>query len=359
VLDSESPPASGTNLAALFAYRFQERENRLFALWIGFFDMTRGVPRMNRNIAQLLKPAAIIAITLFAAVSHAAPGGVSDGLKVWLRASTGIDAVDGGPVTFWADESGQENHAEFNPANIYGEQPPLYVSSNPDAGGQSTVLFLNQNALEIDLSWLAGSDYTIFVVNSRNRFGLANFYIAGDSLLDNSNLTLGYEQTALLRQAHFNNDLDAIVEQYFGVPIWSLDSFRFAQAEGRDLFHNGSPVASDDNALALLSNSGTTLGHFRAFGNLFWFQGELAEVVVYDRALTAEERLLVEADLAGRNGGNLNLDDYVPCTTELESHGAYVSQLAHAANVFKKAGLLTAREAGRAISRGANSDCGQ
>ena len=58
--------------------------------------MTRGVPRMNRNIAQLLKPAAIITITLFAAVSHAAPGGVSDGLKVWLRASTGIDAVDGG-----------------------------------------------------------------------------------------------------------------------------------------------------------------------------------------------------------------------------------------------------------------------
>jgi len=314
---------------------------------------------MYRNTFRLLRRTAIVLFLSSLSVSHAAPGGVSDGLKVWLRASTGIDALNGEQVIFWADESGEDNHARFNPANFYGELPPVFVSSNPGAGGQSTVRFFNRNALEIDLTWLAGSDYTIFVVNGRNRFGLANFYIAGDSVLTNRNLTLGYEQPNLLRQAHFNNDLDAVVEEYPGLPVWSLDSFRFAQAEGRDLFHNGALVASDDNATPLLSNTGTTLGHFRAFGSLFWFQGDLAEVVIYDRALTADERLLVEAELAGRNGGSLSLDDYVPCTADVESHGAYVSELARAAKIFRKAGLLTRGEAGRAISRGANSDCGQ
>lgn len=313
---------------------------------------------MHGNTIRRILQATILFFLAASSISYAAPGGVSDGLRVWLRASTGVNAINGEPVTFWADESGQDNHAVYNPANLYGEQPPVFVSANPDAGGQSTVRFLNQNALEIDLSWLAGSDYTILVANGRNRFGLANFYIAGESLQDNGNLVLGYEQPNLLRQAHFNNDLDAVVEEYLGVPVWSLDTFRFAQSDGRDLFHNGALVASDDNDVPLLSNFGTTLGHFRAFGSLFWFQGDLAEVVIYDRALTAEERLRVEAELAGRNGGSLDLDDYVPCTDDVESHGAYVSELAQAAIIFRRAGLLTGREAGRAISRGANSDCG-
>jgi hypothetical protein len=248
--------------------------------------------------------------------------------------------LDADLVMAWRDSSGYGNDAVFNEANNYGEQPPIYVPVNPSAANQPTVRFLNQNALETDLQWLAGSDYTIFVVNSRNRFGVANFYIAGDSAIANSNLVLGYEQIGLLRQAHFNNDLDAFVIPYSGAPLWWLDSFRFSQTEGRTIFHSGSDVASDNNITALFLNTGTTLGHFRAFGSLFWFQGDLAEVVVYDRALSSDERLNVEVDLASKYGQPLNADDYVPCFGDCGSHGGYVDELTKVVKVFRKAGLL-------------------
>lgn len=249
-----------------------------------------------------------------------APGGVTDGLRVWLRAGSGIAAADGGAVELWADQSGEGNDAVFNPANGFGENPPVYDESNPGAAGQATVRFNNVNALELDLGFLVGSDYTIFVVNGRDRAGLANFYIAGDSLVANSNLVLGYETVALLRQSHFNNDLDAVVPTYLGTEIWQMDTFSFDQTVGRSIHQDGIPLAADTNLTPLLANTGTTLGHFRAFGPLYWFEGDLAEVVIYDRALSAIERVAVEADLAAFYGrpydrdldGILDSDDNCP-----------------------------------------------
>lgn len=285
------------------------------------------------------------------------PGGVTRGLRLWLRADAGVSAQDGAPITEWLDRSGHGNHATFDAGNAFGELPPVYDSSNPAIGGQPSVRFNGQHALEVDLTWLAGKDYTIFVANGRDRSGLANFYIAGDLAADNRNLVLGYEQPNLLRQAHFNNDLDAVVEDYTGTEVWSLDTFRFNHATGRDLFHNGALVATDGNRLALLSNTGSTLGHFRALP-VFWFVGDLAEVVVYDRVLSATERLRVEASMAGRYGWRLRVADYVPCEGTWRNHGEYVSAHARAVRILVAAGVMTAAEGAHARAEAAASTCG-
>jgi len=290
-------------------------------------------------------------------LASSGPGGIGSGLRVWLRASAGIGASNGGPVVTWTDQSGNANHATWNGGGGYNELPPVYNASNSALRGQPTVRFNAQNALELDLTWLTGSDYTIIVANGRDRTGLANFYIAGSVVGINSNLVLGYERTDLLRQAHFGNDLDAVVEDYTGTEIWSLDTYRFAQAEGRDLFHNGTQVATDDNAIALLSNSGSTLGHFRAIP-IFWFQGDLAELIVYDRAISPNERLSIEAELAGRYGYAIIVDDYVPCNGNWQNHGAYVSAHAHAVNTLVAAGALSQSDGSAAKVAAASSSCG-
>jgi hypothetical protein len=229
------------------------------------------------------------------------PGGVRAGLRVWLRADDGIEAADGANVLRWTDLSGGGNHAVWNPLNTFQELAPVYRTANADLGGRPTVRFNEQNALELDLSWLAGSDYTILVVNGRDRGGFANLYLAGSAVAIDQNLVLGYEQTSLLRQAHFGNDLDAVVEDYVGTPVWSLDTYRFSNDAGRDLYHNGVAVATDNMRSALSANPGTTLGHFRAIPG-FFFRGDLAEVVVYNRALKGAERIRVENAIAARNG---------------------------------------------------------
>ena len=306
----------------------------------------------------------LIASVLAAATARpalAAPGDVADGLAVWLRASSGITAANGEYVFSWEDGSGNERDAVWTLADLidFNEFPPLFVASNPSVGGEPTVRFQNQNALAIDLSWLAGSDYTIFVVNGRDRIGVANFYIAGATFANDNNLVLGYEEPNRLRLSHFVNDLDAFVEPYLGVPVWSLDSFRFDQSSGRDIFHNGAHVASDANLTSLASNFGSTLGHFRTYGPLFWFQGELAEVVIYDRALTDAERLRVESELAARYGFPLDLEDYVPCGGPWKSHGAYMKAVAHVAATFKEFGVTVPGQQSTIVAQRASTACGQ
>jgi len=290
--------------------------------------------------------------------AFAGPGDVEEGLKVWLRAGSGISAADGGPVLTWSDASGQANDAVWNAANVFGETPPTFDASNPGAGDKASVRFEGTNALELDLTFLAGADYTIFVVNARDQYGLANFYIAGDTAAQDQNLVLGYETPEVLRQAHFNRDLDAFVAPYTGTPLWALDTFRFSTSEGKNLFQDGVQLAYDTDTTPLFANTGTTLGHFRAFGSLFWFVGDLAEVVVYDRALNDEERFRVEAELAGRYGRPLSVFDYVPCVNDWKNHGKYVSTVARATEVLVEEGVLTPEEGEAAVAMAAQSNCG-
>lgn len=312
---------------------------------------------VSRTLYVLLLALALMSLS---EASVAAPGGVAEGLRVWLRASSGIAATEGAPVTLWADQSGRANDARWNSLFTFGELAPTFDASNPGAAGQPTVRFEGQNALELDLNWLAQSDYTIFVVNGRDRFGLANFYVAGSGFGPNLNLALGYERPDLLRLAHFQNDLDVVVEPFAGVLLWSLDTFRFARSEGRRIFRDGSLTASDRNLQPLVSNLGSTLGHFRTYGPLFWFRGDLAEVVVYDRALSDQERLRVEAELAGRYGRPLEIEDYVPCSRiAWRNHGQYVSAHARAVELLVKAGVYTEAEGEAQQAATAQSSCGQ
>ena len=142
----------------------------------------------------------------------------------------------------------------------------------------------------------------MFVVNARDREGVANFYLAGDSVLQHQNLVLGYETPGLLRFSHFGNDLDTAVEPYSGSPVWVVDTFHFTIEIGKTLYRNGVLINANDQKQPLTSNTGTTLGHIRAFGSSFWFQGDLAEVIVYDRALMDGERSAVETELLERFG---------------------------------------------------------
>ena len=165
----------------------------------------------------------------------------------------------------------------------------------------------------------------------------------------------------MLRQDHFGFPLDGLVEPaYLGEPIWEMDTFHFTQTGGRRLYQNGRLLAGDNFVQPLLSNYGTTLGHTRAWSvdwmGYSWFKGDLAEVVVYNRALSWAERIRVEAELAARYGRTLSLDDYVPCDG-WRNHGDYVSAHAYAVQVFVAAGLMTPAEGARAQAKAAESGC--
>ncbi|MEO6445234.1 MAG: hypothetical protein ABIP66_08770, partial [Gemmatimonadaceae bacterium] len=119
------------------------------------------------------------------------PGGIGAGLAMWLRADAGIGVPNGAAVTAWRDQSGNQRDALFNAANVFGELAPTYRASNASVKMRPSVRFDGQQALEADLRFLAGSNYTIIAVNGRDRAGFANFWLAGASGSINQNLVLG------------------------------------------------------------------------------------------------------------------------------------------------------------------------
>lgn len=304
-----------------------------------------------------LRPTAAGAPSLTSATG-AGPGGVGEGLALWLRADAGIGVADGSPIRRWRDQSGNRRDAIWDDGNAYGELPPAFRASNAAVGLRPSARFDGQQALDVDLGFLVGSDYTVIAVNGRDRAGFANFWLAGDRGVSNQSLILGYERTDLLRQSHFANDLDAVVENYAGTEVWSLDTYTFDQRAGRAIYHNGVPSASDGSLAALTSTSGANLGHFRALPQ-FWFQGDLAEVIIFDRALTARERLRIETQLAERYGFVLRLEDYVPCAGPWTSHDDYVRAHLVAVQDFVDARLLTPAQGKAAQAAAVASSCGE
>jgi len=69
----------------------------------------------------------IIAILLqMCTASAQSPGGISSGLRVWLKADAGTSStINGSALSFWNDQSGgARNHTQVNPA-----QQPAYVAA--------------------------------------------------------------------------------------------------------------------------------------------------------------------------------------------------------------------------------------
>ena len=72
---------------------------------------------VSSNATMKNKLMALVAVGLLVGsmAVQAAPGGVTDGLRVWLRADTGISANDGEAVEVWADQSGGGQRCCFLP----------------------------------------------------------------------------------------------------------------------------------------------------------------------------------------------------------------------------------------------------
>lgn len=59
------------------------------------------------------------------------------------------------------------------------------------------------------------------------------------------------------------------------------------------------------------------------------------------------------------NASGCSIDDLCPCENDWKNHGAYVSCVAHGAEAFRSAGLITQQEKDAIVAVAAQSDCGK
>ncbi len=206
-----------------------------------------------------------------------------DGASLWLRADGITNLADGAAVATWTDESGGERNATQGTAG----HRPLFKTGIQN--GLPVVRFDgSDDRLGYDGTFLANTDYTIFLVEARGDTA-ANYILQGTDNNSNRNLHFGYRSNAVFTHAQYANDYNMDVAGY-GVPRFTLYSADLdaTGGNGKHTWRNGVLLGSKANNVRLSNYTGATIG---GKGN---YKGDVAEIVMYARALTAPEREAVE-----------------------------------------------------------------
>jgi hypothetical protein len=201
-------------------------------------------------------------------------------LVMWLRADAGVGTNPSG-VTVWGDQSSSSNDATQASAN---NEPALL---NAAVNGHPAINFLGDDWLTFD-SALSLQDMTIFVVARNN--GAGTGMILGPAADNNQ---IRYENPMQILSVGSGNGLSVITSTIGNNQVYHSLTIRYDGVTWE---------VRRDGALASATPEGVTgpltLGRLGSwFNGDVGLVGEIAEVMVYDVALTALQRADVESYL--------------------------------------------------------------
>lgn len=239
---------------------------------------------------------------------------VTSGLYSWFKGSSITGVSDGSAISSWTDESGASGSQSFvqngsNPA-------PLYIASaingKPAVRNDLVGSSLPTNSRHLVMNrHIPNVDSTIFIV-AKGAAGATN---SGALFSCGGGFGIGESHLAVRHRA-----------DQAGKPLWGYTSAPLAQPNLGNVGDGAFvlSIAADTDVANLATSSlkyylngvlaATTAGHYMKLygdGQNYWptqkvwlfnfyqwnFVGDIAEVIIYDRILTAEERGQVNAYL--------------------------------------------------------------
>ncbi len=211
-----------------------------------------------------------------------------NGLRLWLRADLGIAHDESDGVTRWLDQSGLNQDA----TQAIGPVRPRRVTNA--VNGRPVVRFDGvDDYLEVPPFMGEATAGELFVIVK----------LPGFAMRDDGLWTLGGAdgtETEIPDSArHLTEDFGRDYRTDIGVPVTPLTGYVIynvsaATGEWTVRLNSVTQFHSADNTVRFGGNG--SLG--RALGK--YLQGDIAEVIAYDRVLTAGERMVVASDLNGR-----------------------------------------------------------
>ena len=217
-------------------------------------------------------------LTATAGFTEAAEAPPSAGLRLWLRADAGLATNGGGWVSEWLDQSGRGNHA----TQSTGAALPRLVRDS--ANGLPVVRFDGN------------SDYLQFT--TRLTTIRTVFWVV--------------KEDAAATSAYRSLLGDAGSRDFYGGlgapgPLWRGNCCEnFARVVNGQSFIDGLPVngtvAARPRTMSVISavtTGDTAANYFGWMDGTYWW-GDLAELIIYDRPLSAEERTGIENHLLAK-----------------------------------------------------------
>ena len=234
----------------------------------------------------------ISAVIVFSGNTQAALP-VTDGMVMHLDADSITGMADGAGIATWSDLSGAGNDA----TQAEADSQPTYVASNPSFEGHPTVRFDGTNDwMDLPSTTCNVGSFTLFAIAQYSRTDSNQYIVAAN---DNSS-------TANRLRLCIDTKAVEDVPQFLwraGSSSWKvviteadLDVHVFGETSDMEGFLDGVSVGTSSNTSTLAPDR-FNIGSFNR-GEKDFFSGDLAELVVYDHVLTAEEIASVSDYLA-------------------------------------------------------------
>lgn len=226
-----------------------------------------------------------------------------DNLVVWYETSLDSsfvagEAIDNTIISAW-NNNNKQSLGVNNATQATTTSKPKYIA-NVFNGAIPAIRFDGtDDFMSYDGTFLAGSNYTIFVVEQRTSNKSNNFFMGGSTAATNKDLVLGYAADTTIKQAHYGNDLSFTIQAFVN-PTPRIHSFWFSASTGggKKYWLNGgnSADASDSSQTESLTDYlNAYLGRY--FTNNYFF-GDIAEVIIFNGALKNSERQSIETYLS-------------------------------------------------------------
>lgn len=243
----------------------------------------------------------ITALALSLASLSQAPGGVSSGLAIWLKADAGTSSsTNGAFLSSWNDQSGNGiNATQSDPSNT----PRPRFATNIMNGNPAIEFNGGGKFFNINLSSL-GTEYTIITVLKRIDNGTLRYVIGVQSTLPRG-LHLGYVSNTSLRMSEgaATSNADATVTGYAGaseVPAIVMGENLASGGRTVTEIKDGTTVSAT-NVLGAIG-PGMTNGVIGRGFTTSGFSGYLVEAIMYNRNLTATEKASINTYLSVKYG---------------------------------------------------------
>lgn len=219
------------------------------------------------------------------------------GLTRWFDAALGVTLVSGF-VSEWADQSGNGEDATQSTAS----QRPTVVASGLNGHPVLRWPSTGNVELEVDLTFMAGSDFTVYSVMQRSSNKTTNYFTGNVSGgVTNASLHIGWSTNTLFKFGFWGNDSNVTVPAFTSAtPV--IGQFTFSQTRGKEVqvFEGGVSYTVDMPAQTTPLTSVTSGRIGCAVGGTFF--GDIAELLYWNRALTDAEEVVMNNYLANKYG---------------------------------------------------------
>jgi hypothetical protein len=240
-----------------------------------------------------MKSKVLFALSMLVLAGAASALTVTDGLVMHLDAGTITGIAEGAAIDTWADQSGLGNNA----LQSIAARQPVYIASSSAFNSKAVVRFDGSNDfLDLNETMVNVGSFTLFAVGQFDRTGMSanSFMIDGQAGSGDGRLRIGWDIVGTKFTMRGGNSAN--------LPAWNpaadtnLHIFTLtSQVSG---YLDGTFLGTSGNT-ATVTPAALNLGSFNLGQNQF-FKGDVAEVIIYNRALTSTEIASVNTELAAK-----------------------------------------------------------